>query len=105
MSEDMGGISYTSGNPPTYNYDHSNYSNSDISTHPPPSSNAPTEISSAVASDSDLLLPQTKSSKPIKQTGLLNFFSVILGDEAHAMWGKRKRVNLERDEEQCAETI
>jgi hypothetical protein len=105
MSEDVGSISYTSDDPPTYDYDYSSYSNSDISTHPPPSSNAPTEISSAVASDSDLLPPQTKSSKQIKQTGLLNFFPVIPGDEAHAMWGKRKRANLERDEEQRAETI
>jgi hypothetical protein len=105
MSEDVGSISYTSDDPPTYDYDYSSYSNSDISTHPPPSSNAPTEISSAVASDSDLLPPQTKSSKPIKQTGLLNFFPVIPGDEAHAMWGKRKRANLERDGEQRAETI
>ena len=62
----------------------------------------PSEVSSAVTSDSDLPPPPSKSSKPVRQTGLLNFFSVIPGDEAHAAWGKRKRDNQEADEEKRA---
>ena len=81
-------------------YDHTNHSGSDISIYPL-SSGVPSEVSSAVASDSDLPpLPPSKPSKPVQQTGLLNFFSVIPGDEAHAAWGKRKRDNQERDKEE-----
>jgi hypothetical protein len=104
-SDGMEDISFAS-DPPTCDYNHSNYSNSDITTHLPPSSNAPTEVSSAVASDSELLLPpKTQSSKPTKKPGLLNFFPVIPADEAHAAWGKRKRANFERDEEERAEIM
>ena len=34
-----------------------------------------------------------KSSKPVHQTGLQNFFSVIPADEAHAVWKEKKRKN------------
>ena len=81
-------------------YNHTNYSGSDISIHPPLSSNAQTELSSAVTSDSDLPPP-----KPVQQAGLLNFFSAIPADEAHAAWSKRKRDNRERDEEERAEIM
>ena len=81
-------------------YNHTDYSGSDIPIHPPLSSNAQTELSSAVTSDSDLPAP-----KPVRQAGLLNFFSAIPADEAHAAWSKRKRDNRERDEEECAKII
>jgi len=100
----MEDIPFTS-DPPTCDYDHSNHSYSDIATHPPPTSNAPTEVSSPVVSDSDLPPPQTQPSKPIQQTGLLNFFPIIPADEAYATWRKRKRDNLERDEEERAEIM
>ena len=72
----------------------------------------PSEVSSAVALDSDLPPPPpppppppSKSSRPAQQTGLLNFFSVIPREEAHAIWGKRKRENQERDEEERAKIL
>jgi biopolymer transport protein ExbD len=85
-------------------YGHTDYSGSDRSIHLPPSSGVPSEVSSAVTSDSDLPpppppSPPPKSSKPVQQTGLLNFFSAVPRDEVHAAWGKRKRDNWERDEE------
>ena len=67
--------------------------------HLPPSSGVSSEVGSAVTSYSDLPPPPPKSSKPVQQTGLLNFFSAIPGAKAHAAWGKRKRDNQERDEE------
>jgi hypothetical protein len=83
-------------------YGHTDYSGSDRSIHLPPSSGVPSEVNSAVTSDSDLppsppppSLP--KSSKPIQQTGLLNFFSAIPRDEVHAAWGKQKRDNQKGD--------
>jgi len=84
-------------------YSHTDYSGSDISAYLPPSSNAATEVSSAVPSDSDLPPPPLQSTKPMQQTGLHNFFSVVPADEAHAAWGKRKRDNQGRDEEERAE--
>ena len=79
--------------------DHSGYSGSDTSAHLPPSSNIPTEVSSAVASDSDL------PPLPTKQTGLLNFFSVVPGAEAYTVWAKRKRENQGKDEEEHAKVM
>jgi hypothetical protein len=89
--------------PPAYSY--TDYSDSDISPHLPPSTNAPTEASSAAASDSDLPHPPLQPPKPPQQTGLLNFFSTVPADEVHAAWGKRKRDNRERDEEKCAKIL
>ena len=83
--------------PPTP--DHPGYSGSDTSAHLPPSSNIPTEVSSAVTSDSDL------PPLPNKQTGLLNFFSVVPGDEAYTVWAKRKRDNRGKDEEERAKVM
>jgi len=83
--------------------DYTNYSGSDVSAHLPPSSGVPSEVSSAVTSDSDLPPPPHKPAKPVRQTGLLNFYSVIPGGEAHAAWGKRKRDNQEKDEKERAE--
>jgi len=80
-------------------YNHSDYSGSDISAHLPPSSNLQTEVNSAVTSDSDLPPP------PVKQSNLLNFFSVVPTDEAYTTWAKRKRDNQERDEEKRAEVM
>lgn len=88
-------------------YNHADQSGSDISGQLPLSSGVPSEVSSAVTSDSDLPPPPpslpSKSLKPVQQTGLLNFFSVVPGHEAHATWGKNKRKNRERDEEERAE--
>ena len=86
--------------------DYTDQSGSGVGTHLPPSSGMPSEVSSAVASDSDLLpLPPSKSLKPIKQLGLSNFFTPISAGEAHAAWGKRKRGAQERDEEERAENM
>jgi hypothetical protein len=74
--------------------DHLDYSGSDLSAYLPPSSGVPTEVSSAMASDSDLPPP------PVKQTQLLNFFSTVPADEAYTKWAKRKRDNQERDKEE-----
>ena len=83
-------------------YHPSDYSGSDSAyLHQP--SNVPTEVSSAVTSDSDLPPPSFGSFKKTKQTGLLNFFSAIPADEAHAVWSKRKRDNQGRDEEERTE--
>jgi len=99
---DPSGYDYTSPS----GYDHTDYSGSDLATHPPPSSNAPSDVPSAVTSDSDLPhLLQSKSSKQTQQSGLLNFFSVVPAEDAYSLWKKRKRDNLERDEEQHAETV
>ena len=96
---DPSGYDYTSPS----GYDHTEYSGSDLATHPPPSSNAPSDVPSAVTSDSDL--PQPGSSKQAQQSGLLNFFSVVPAEDSYSMWRKRKRDNLERDEEERAETM
>lgn len=89
---------------------HTDHSDSDISGYLPPPSGISSEVSSAVTSDSELsplppLPPPLKSSKPVRQTGLLNFFPVIPGDEAHSAWGKRKRDNREKDEEERAQVM
>lgn len=81
-------------------YDYADQSGSGISTHPPPSSGIPSEVSSAVNSDSELPPLSLKSSKPMQQTGLLNFFSPIPADQAHAAWSEKKRKYRERDDEQ-----
>lgn len=90
-------------------HDYTDQSVSGISAHFPPSSGMPSEVSSAVTSDSDLPpLPSPapfKSSKPAKQTGLLNFFPTVSAGEVHAAWGKRKRENQERDEKERAEVM
>jgi hypothetical protein len=88
-----------------YDSDPPDYSDSDMSPHLPPSTNAPTEASSAAASDSDLPHSPLHPPKPPRQTGLLNFFSTVPADEVHAVWGKRKRDNRERDEEKCAKIV
>ena len=80
-------------------HNHSDYSGSDISAHLPPSSNLPTQVNSAVTSDSGLPPP------PVKQSNLLNFFSVVPTDKAYTTWAKKKRDNQERDEEERAEVI
>jgi hypothetical protein len=67
----------------------------------PPSSAFPSEASSALPSDSELLLPS--STKAVKQTGLLDFFSKIPAEELHSRWRKRKRDNEERDKEEYTE--
>jgi hypothetical protein len=81
-------------------------SGSGISAHPPPSSGGPSEVNSAVTSDSDLPppppLPLFKPSKSIKQTGLSSFFSTIPAEQANAAWGKRKRENREMEDEKRA---
>lgn len=81
------------------------HSGSDISAHLPPSSHVSTGASSAVSSDLDVLPPSSDFLKPVQQTGLLNFFSIVPADEVHAAWGKRKRDNRERDEKEHAETM
>ena len=87
-------------------YDHTDHSGSDLLTHPLLSSNVPTEVSSAVTSDSDLLhLPRLKSSKQTQQSGLLNFFSVAPEEDSYSMWRKRKRDHQERDEEEQAKIM
>ena len=83
-------------NSPVYN--HSDYSGSDIPPHLPLSSNMPTEVSSAIASDSDLPPP------PV-QTNLLKFFSAVPADEAYSTWAKRKRDIQERDKEEHVEVV
>ena len=80
-------------------HNHFDYSGSDISAHLPPSSNLPTQVNSAVTSDSGLPPP------PVKQSNLLNFFSVVPTDEAYTTWAKRKRDNQERDKEEYAEVM
>ena len=85
--------------------DHPNYSGSDIAAYLPPTSNPPTEVSSAMTSDSDLPPPLPHSSKPSKQAGLLNYFSAIPSNEAHATWAKRKRDNQEGDKEKRAKLM
>ena len=74
---------------------------------PPPSilpseasSALPSETSSALASDSDL--PSLSSTKAVKQTDLLNFFSKMPSKEYHGQWQKRKRDNQDRDREEHA---
>jgi hypothetical protein len=104
--------------PTTYDYtDSSIYDNSElsgceytdqsgpgISSHLPPSSGVASEVSSAVTSDSDLPpVPPFKSSKPTQKSSLLNYFAPTSAAEAHAVWGKRKRENQDRDEEKHAE--
>ena len=82
-------------------YSGSDYIGSAMGPSLSPSSEMPTELSSAVVSDSDPPpLPSSKSLKP----GLLNFFPTVPSDQAHATWSKRKRENQERDEEEHAET-
>ena len=86
-------------------HSHTDCSGFDSVTYPPPSSNAPTDISSAVTSDSELLhLPQPRSSKLKQQSGLLNFFSVAPAENSYSIWRKRKRDNQERDGKEHAET-
>jgi len=85
---------------------HTNNSGSDISTYFPPSSNAPSEVSSPVASDSDLpLLPPPGPSKPVQQSGLLKIFPIVPAAEVHATWGKRKGDNHERDKEEHGKVL
>lgn len=85
-------------------YSGSDYTGSGLGVSLPPSSEMPTELSSAVVSDSDPPLPSSsKSLKPVQQSGLLNFFPIIPADEAHTAWSKRKRDNQDRDEEERAE--
>ena len=86
-------------------HDYSEQSGSGISIQHPPSSNVSSEVNSAVASDSDLPQPSYKASKPVHQTGLLNFFSTIPTDKAQAMWREKKRKNREKDEEEHAEIM
>lgn len=82
-----------------HHYHHSPVSNSDSDMHNPPSSGVPSETSSAVVSESDipsavasdsglLLLPITKSSGPKKQTGIHRFFQVLSEDEIQAAQAK-----------------
>jgi hypothetical protein len=86
-------------------HDYSDQSGSGISMQYPPSSNVSSEVNSAVASDSDLPQPSHKASKPVHQTGLLNFFSTIPADKAQAMWREKKRKNREKDDEERAEIM
>ena len=75
-----------------------------ISLDLPPSSGVSSGVSSGITSDSDLPPPPSKPSKPVHQTGLLNFFSAIPADKAHATWSEKKRKNRDRDEEVAADT-
>lgn len=89
-------------------HDYTDHSGSGISAYLPPSSGAPSEVSSDVASESDLPPPQLpaaskSSSKPKQQTGLQDFFPTMPADEVHAAWSERKRKNREKDEENRAE--
>lgn len=68
--------------------------------YPPPSA-FPSETSSALVSDSELLPPS--STKATKQTDLHNFFSKVPAEEFHAGWRKRKRDNEQKDKEEHAE--
>jgi hypothetical protein len=67
----------------------------------PLSSAFPSETSSALASDSDL--PPPSSTVATKQTGLLDFFLKIPGEEAHTRWQKRKRDNEDKDRKEYEE--
>ena len=71
--------------------DYTDFSGSERATLSP-SSNAPTEASSAGTSDSELPhLPHSKPSAPTLQSVLLGFFAVVPADEAHtAVWRKRR---------------
>ena len=83
--------------------DDTNQSGSDLN-YLPPSSGISSGVSSAVTSDSDLPIPQPlKSSVPVYQTGLHNFFSVIPADVAHTAWKAKKRKNRDKDEEERIE--
>lgn len=87
-------------------HEYNNQSGSSGQLHFPPSSGVSSEVSPAITSDSDLPpLPSFESSKPVKQAGLLKFFSPIPTEEAHAIWSDRKRKYRERDEEEYAEIL
>ena len=62
----------------------------------PPSSAFPSEVSSALVSDSELL----PSSSRIKQADLLGFFSKVPAEELYTKWRKRKRDNEEKYREE-----
>ena len=90
-------------------HNHSATSNSDSDIPNPPSSGIPSEpnsaatsefdLPSAVASDSDLLLPpKIKSFGPPKQTGIHQFFKVLTEDEIQAVKAKRKRIDSEEED-------
>ena len=68
--------------------DHPGYSGSDTSVHLPPSSNIPTEVSSAVTSDSDLPPYQTK--KLVSSTSSLLFLEM-----KPILYGLREREIIE----------
>src|SRR5882762_7123908 len=98
---------------PHYNI-HSASSNSDSDILNPPSSAISSEPSSAavsesdlpsaVASDSDLLLPlAAKPFVPKKQTGIHQFFRTLSEDEVQTMQAKRKRADSEEEEADRAE--
>ena len=90
-------------------YDDNEKSGSGVSVDIPPSSGRSSQVDSGLTSDSDLPPPPSlslfKSSKPVHQTGLRSFFSVIPADEAHAVWKEKKRKNRDRDEEEHAEVM
>ena len=76
-------------------YDYADQSGSGISTHPPPSSGIPSEVSSAVNSDSELPPLSLKSQNQCNKLVYSTFFLLFLQTK-HMLHGVRKRESTEK---------